>query len=1210
MDDSLLGFFEVFSWNINGLATKFWDLKGVLRLAGFPKIVCLQEIHSSLNLSMLWSLELSEYYCYYSHFNTKSRGTAIFVHRSLQFQVIQEILDTQGRYVILKGFLFGMLVTFGSIYAPSDTASNRKVFFDELIGLNLGNIHYLFGDYNSVLDCTMDRPYGSYGGDEELISFKQDTGSIEAWRHKNQNKIEYSYARHIDNGPFSRIDLCFVSNEAVGTIVDAHYVDSFRISDHKSLIVKIQPGSKLIGNDFKKIRPGTVSLEDFSEGFTSFWAGEQTVFCNEFVDKIDTGAFVGSMQEAAAELTGDQSDFSKPIFLNNISIDGKWWDSVKKSIFKLGRKVQREHRIKTIGEYRGKLQEFLLASGARKTVLEREVSALLTKINKDEWFKAKVEQRKTFEKSSGAFFRLIRENRSNSFLNHVNIEGGRVLSDVNQIQNYFVHKYSELFANKTVNWDKFKSFDKFIPKIDSTIEQEDGKITLEEVKKVVFNIASDKCPGEDGIPIEFYKKHFNIIGPYLVELFNRVCSFEGEFPKSWDFSILKLIPKSGDINFDNLRPLQMINFDCKILAAIWANRMGNVVPSVINKFQTGGVKGRCIQNSTLLIHLLLQYQKQQGKGGFIVSLDNYHAFDQVIRQYLFHVLRKYGFSEKTIHVIQKFYKNNKCKVIVNGFLSQTFNIENGIRQGCPLSALLYVLLVEPLSVALFLARQVEGFVLPNNSEVKLVQHLDDLTLFAKNEITITFAINLIKQFGEISGSILNEKKSFIIKICSSNDSYKIAGIPVLKHMYKMQLVGNTMKKVYIGEFKKILGIYFCASIKHYVQKNWMEVYHKCSKVIDMWEPKHLSLMGKVLILNVKVLPKTFYLLQALEPVRYWQCRFISLFKQFIGGGSSSVPLNILEWGRDRGGLGLISIWQKARSLRLGYVKSYLNRLNYKFLTPINSIIGYYLDIQVTTRYRTNMARTGQLCYGGNVNVIERGNMRKTYLQYFLEDVAWYTKIERQYNNLDRWSPKEYYQLIRDHSADLTRDTHPGFLKLDNIHFSREEEKSVWKNVFLNSLCTKIQSFNLKVVHEALPTLQIMGGNKSCHYCKNMLNVNIDESDIHILIECRVAKLVWHCINERLRNAYLETITVNKLTVLYKIGVGKPQAHLISEVNWALWRSRCSHVYDGVLNTHHKVLKLLFYRLKLVSKIDKVLLSVRVYNKKWLGLNQAIQAIDI
>ena len=197
LDDPASDFYDldILSWNINGMARKFWDFVGFMRINNFPKIICIQETHSSPDLSIGWSANFGEYFCYYSHGTTASRGTAIFLHRSLDFQILQEIIDTRGRYVILKGFLYGMPVTFGSIYAPSDTAANRNLFFDELIGLNLGDIHYILGDYNSVLDNTLDRPFGSNGGDIELIKFLKDTFSIEAWRIKNQNKIEYSYAK-------------------------------------------------------------------------------------------------------------------------------------------------------------------------------------------------------------------------------------------------------------------------------------------------------------------------------------------------------------------------------------------------------------------------------------------------------------------------------------------------------------------------------------------------------------------------------------------------------------------------------------------------------------------------------------------------------------------------------------------------------------------------------------------------------------------------------------------------------------------------------------------------------------------------------------------------------------------------------------------------------------------------------------------------------
>ena len=109
---------------------------------------------------------------------------------------------------------------------------------------------------------------------------------------------------------------------------------------------------------------------------------------------------------------------------------------------------------------------------------------------------------------------------------------------------------------------------------------------------------------------------------------------------------------------------------------------------------------------------------------------------------------------------------------------------------------------------------------------------------------------------------------------------------------------------------------------------------------------------------------------------------------------------------------------KARSLRFSYVKDFLKRLPAAELSPVNSILGYYLDIAITSRYRPGMARTGQLCYGGDKKVINRGNMRKTYFQHFLEDSGLFTIIENKYDGVDRWSQKEYYCKISEYAADL------------------------------------------------------------------------------------------------------------------------------------------------------------------------------------------------
>ena len=1177
-------------------------------------MVFLQETHSSDVGSMKWATQLSQYFCYFSHGTTASRGTAVLVHKRLVFDVLQDICDTQGRYVILKGYLFGNLVTFGSIYAPADGARERDIFFDELIGLNLGNVHYIFGDFNSVLDGTLDRINGSFGGDPELVRFCEDSGSIEAWRELNHDVREFSYARHPINGPFSRIDMCMVSTEAIGTVKEAFYIDSFHLSDHSWLKVKIEFGQSIIGFDFKKIKPNTIKSDLFKNKFLSFWEEVVAQLGMQVLEKIENGSFVGDLRVAREEIVGD-FDITKGVLYENIEINGQWWDDFKGKIFDIGRSVQKSNKLESVRLYRESMQEFLACPpGEQKAELEAKIKENIRKIGEEDWFKAKIEQRATFEKSSGAFFRTIRTSKKKSFIDKLNVGGNVVLKDVNLIKSHLVGKYQQLYSKKVTNANLFSNFDQYIPKIQKD-QQITGDISLQEIKKVVFRMAIDKCPGADGIPVEFYQIFWGKIGPLLVKLFKNAQ------PLSWDTAILKLIPKGEDgFSFDNLRPLSLLNVDRKIKAGVWADRMAIVTPPVINRYQTGGVRGRCVQATTLLIHLLIQFQKQQGNGGYVVSLDNAKAYDNINREFMWYILEKYGFSSENLDALKAFHNNNSAKIVVNGFFTQIFDVKFGIRQGCPLSGLLYVLVVEPLSEAIRNANSIKGFVLPNNSEIKLVQHVDDMTLFMKNEISIRNALKGIEEYSSLAGSKLNYGKSFIIKICMQNEESYIEGIKVLKNQCKESRGGGKSVSVFTGEFRKILGIFYCANVKAYVYKNWFEVFKKCQKEVELWQKEKLSLIGRVLVLNVKVLPKTFYIMQSLETMRFWSDRFQTLFKNFIWNHSSNrVPLTVLEWGRDRGGLGLISIEHKARSLRFNNVKSFINDRSeggIRDLTAINSILGYYLDIPVRSRHRHMITRTGQRLYDhiSSYKIIDRRNARKLFFQFILEDIEKITKIESAEEDVFFWSSNKLYKKLVGDSADFICTKNWGFIKATSLGFSDETLGKIWRNVFMRSLAPKVQSFNFKVVHGILPTMQVMAGSQRfrtpwCMYCRHALGIFRVESDFHIFVECHIARVVWQCINDKLVAASLQAIEINRDTIFHKIGLNSGQVHFVSEVTYALWGARCKQVYEEVEQSHTAVLKKIRYILDLNSKIDAELFNARTYKNRWLGLNQAIEALE-
>ena len=169
-----------------------------------------------------------------------------------------------------------------------------------------------------------------------------------------------------------------------------------------------------------------------------------------------------------------------------------------------------------------------------------------------------------------------------------------------------------------------------------------------------------------------------------------------------------------------------------------------------------------------------------------------------------------GFNQWTINVIQNLYRDTSAKLIVNGFLTEAFSIESGVKQGCPLSSLLFAIVMEPLARAILedpLFRGL-GFRIPGNKEVRVIQHLDDMTLFSKNSHAVSAFMQKVMQFNTLSGASINYGKSFIIRLDRQSRVLSLDG-PELCNI-------NVLAP---GEFRKILGIFFGRDIDEYVKEN-------------------------------------------------------------------------------------------------------------------------------------------------------------------------------------------------------------------------------------------------------------------------------------------------------------------------------------------------------------------------------------------------------
>ena len=114
------------------------------------------------------------------------------------------------------------------------------------------------------------------------------------------------------------------------------------------------------------------------------------------------------------------------------------------------------------------------------------------------------------------------------------------------------------------------------------------------------------------------------------------------------------------------------------------------------------------------------------------------------------------------------YSNVESGVINAGFMTNYFKVSRGVRQGCPLSPFLFVIAAELLATKLIRQSALcRGFQLPNNKEAKISQFADDTTIIAKDVESVKQVLELIKEFGAISGLEINQRKTKAVWIGSS-----------------------------------------------------------------------------------------------------------------------------------------------------------------------------------------------------------------------------------------------------------------------------------------------------------------------------------------------------------------------------------------------------------------------------------------------------------
>ena len=222
-----------------------------------------------------------------------------------------------------------------------------------------------------------------------------------------------------------------------------------------------------------------------------------------------------------------------------------------------------------------------------------------------------------------------------------------------------------------------------------------------------------KTPGLHGLPMEFYLAFWDILGPDLVSVLHFGHS-QGEFSLSQRRGTITLIPKKGDLRErKNWRPITLLTVDYKIASRAIGGRLLKVLSHVISPDQSGSVPGRFIGESVLLLQNIVEYATLNDIPAALISLDQEKAFDRVDWAFLLKTLKAMGFGPSFLKWVQTFYSGVLSTVQVDYF-TPFFSLSRGVRQGCPLFPLLYIITAEVLACNIRACPRIKGFLLPGS----------------------------------------------------------------------------------------------------------------------------------------------------------------------------------------------------------------------------------------------------------------------------------------------------------------------------------------------------------------------------------------------------------------------------------------------------------------------------------------------------------------
>ncbi|KAK1669188.1 hypothetical protein QYE76_057347 [Lolium multiflorum] len=338
------------------------------------------------------------------------------------------------------------------------------------------------------------------------------------------------------------------------------------------------------------------------------------------------------------------------------------------------------------------------------------------------------------------------------------------------------------------------------------LEGIDAPFTEDEVLLAISHLPSDKAPGPDGFTGAFFKKCWGTIKVDVLKVIDNFNNLHFAHLQWVNSANIVLLPKKeGAEEVSDYRPISLVHAISKIVAKMISTRLAPIMNDIVSNAQSAFIKKRSIHDNFMYVKNLAKRLHRSKVPSLLFKFDIRKAFDSVRWDYILELLTRHGFPPKFRDWIAALFCTASSRILLNGVPGLPIYHGKGLRQGDPLSPLLFVLAIDPIQKILELATQhnllhkIRG----RGTVIRTSLYADDTAVFMlplKEDIQNLSAI--LDYFGEATGLHTNFQKSSVIPIhCHDIDLDDVlGGLPVIRASFPIKYLGLPLS---VWELKRV-----------------------------------------------------------------------------------------------------------------------------------------------------------------------------------------------------------------------------------------------------------------------------------------------------------------------------------------------------------------------------------------------------------------------